>query len=52
MVEAAARVFGLEFTPAERDSMLSDLNGKRNDYATIRTVDLTNDVAPALYFNP
>ncbi len=52
MVEVAARVFGLEFTPAERDSMLGDLNNKRNDYATIRTVDLTNDVAPALYFNP
>lgn len=52
VVEAAARVFGLDFTPAERDSMLSDLNNKRNDYATIRTVDLTNDLAPALYFNP
>ena len=52
VVEAAARVFGLDFTSAERDSMVSDLNSKRNDYATIRTVDLTNDVAPALYFNP
>ncbi len=52
VAEAAARVFGLEFSPAERDSMLSDLTSKRNDYVTIRTVDLTNDVAPALYFNP
>jgi len=52
MVEAASRLFGIEFTPAERDSMMNDLTSKRNDYATIRTVDLTNDVAPALYFNP
>lgn len=52
IAEAAARVFGLDFSPAERDSLLNTLNDRRNDYATIRTVDLTNDVAPALYFNP
>lgn len=52
VAEVAARVFGLDFTQSERDSMMDNLNRQRNDYATIRTVDLTNDVAPALYFNP
>ncbi|GAA4470661.1 amidase [Nibrella saemangeumensis] len=52
MIDAASRVFGLTFTPTERDSMLDELNDTRNDYEAIRKIDLPNDVAPALYFNP
>ena len=52
IAEAASRVFGLEFTQAERDSMVDNLNDQRNDFETIRKVALTNDVAPAIYFNP
>ncbi|GAA4398169.1 amidase [Nibrella viscosa] len=52
MVDVASRVFGLEFTPAERDSMLDELNDTRNDFDAIRKIDLPNEVAPALYFNP
>lgn len=52
MAEVASRLFGLEFTPAERDSMLDNLNDFRTDYDALRKVDLPNDVAPALYFNP
>ncbi|MFD2932891.1 amidase [Spirosoma flavum] len=52
MVEVAARVFGLDFTPAERDSMLDNLNNARNNYDALRKIDLPNDIAPALYFNP
>ena len=52
MVEVAARVFGLDFTPAERDSMLDNLNNARQNYEALRKIDLPNDVAPALYFNP
>ena len=52
MVAVAARVFGLEFTPAERDSMLDNLNDARSNYDALRKIDLPNDVAPALYFNP
>ena len=48
----ASRLFGLPFSQAERDSMLDNLNEQRRDYETIRTAKLTNDVAPALYFNP
>lgn len=43
---------GLEFTPAERDSMMDDLTDQRKNFENIRKVALTNDVAPALYFNP
>lgn len=52
MVEVASRLFGLEFTSAERDSMLGNLNNARTNYETLRKIDLPNDVAPALYFNP
>ncbi len=52
MVEVASRVFGLEFTPAERDSMLDNLNRNRGSYEALRKIDLTNDIAPALVFNP
>ncbi|GAB3896591.1 amidase [Spirosoma agri] len=52
MAEVAARVFGLDFTPAERDSMLDNLNDFRADYDALRKIDLPNDIAPALYFNP
>ena len=51
-VDAASRVFGLEFSPAERDSMLDNLNDLRSDYDALRKIDLPNDIAPALYFNP
>ncbi|GAB3541919.1 amidase [Spirosoma fluminis] len=52
MAEVAAQLFGLEFTPAERDSMLGNLTNFRTNYEELRKVELPNDVAPALYFNP
>jgi Asp-tRNA(Asn)/Glu-tRNA(Gln) amidotransferase A subunit family amidase len=52
MADVASRVFGLAFTAAELDSLVGSLNDFRADYETIRAVDLKNDVAPALYFNP
>jgi Asp-tRNA(Asn)/Glu-tRNA(Gln) amidotransferase A subunit family amidase/Asp-tRNA(Asn)/Glu-tRNA(Gln) amidotransferase C subunit len=52
VVNQASRIFGLTFTEAERDSMLTKLNDNRESYERMRQVDLTNAVAPALYFNP
>ncbi|MGF7218287.1 Asp-tRNA(Asn)/Glu-tRNA(Gln) amidotransferase A subunit family amidase [Spirosoma lacussanchae] len=52
MADIASRLFGLDFTAAERDSMLANLNDQRADYDALRKVDLPNEVAPALYFNP
>ncbi|GAB3260052.1 amidase [Larkinella harenae] len=52
IVEAASKVFGLEFAVSERDSMLGNLTNYRANYEALRKIELTNDVAPALYFNP
>lgn len=52
MADVASRIIGLSFSTAERDSMLDNLADQRRDFETIRAAKLTNDVAPALYFNP
>lgn len=52
VVKQAAILLGLDFTTTEADSMLSNLNGYRRSYESFRKANLTNDVAPALIFNP
>ncbi|TDB65126.1 amidase [Arundinibacter roseus] len=52
MVNYASQLMGLSFTEAERDSMLTELTDAREGFERMRAVELTNDVAPALYFNP
>ena len=52
MVAAAETLIGLEFTPAERDSLIPNLEDFRRAYQRIRAVPLSNDVPPALQFNP
>ena len=52
MVAAAETLMGLEFTPAERDSLIPNLEDFRRAYQRIRAVPLSNDVPPALQFNP
>ncbi len=52
MVAAFETIVGLEFTPAERDSMLPDLEDYRRAYAALREVDIPNDLPPALDFDP
>ena len=52
MVQQASQIFGLDFTEAERDSMLGNLERAREGYEKVRDIPLTNDVSPALYFNP
>ncbi len=51
-VAAAERLFGLDFTDAERDSMLDDLASYLESYEQIRSVPLANSVPPSLLFNP
>ncbi|MDO1448290.1 amidase [Rhodocytophaga aerolata] len=51
-VEKASTLLGLQFTEAETDSMLSGLEELRTSYDTLRKITLSNDIAPALYFNP
>ena len=51
-ISSAEQIFGLEFTEAERDSMLNALNDNLAKYNRIHKVELLNSVPPALLFNP
>jgi Asp-tRNA(Asn)/Glu-tRNA(Gln) amidotransferase A subunit family amidase len=51
-VQNAEQLIGLEFTRAERDSMLDDLAGNLDSYQRIREISIDNAVPPALLFNP
>jgi Asp-tRNA(Asn)/Glu-tRNA(Gln) amidotransferase A subunit family amidase len=51
-VVEAEKVIGLEFTPAERDSMLDDLNYNLGLYDRMREAYIDNSVPPAFIFNP
>ncbi|MEW5795179.1 MAG: amidase [Candidatus Zixiibacteriota bacterium] len=51
-VSEAARLIDLEFTPEERDSMLTDLADNIAFYRAIRSATIDNSVPPALVFNP
>ncbi|WP_428665760.1 amidase [Runella sp.] len=48
----ASKVFGIEFSTAERDSMIDNLNNQLKGFDRVRKITLTNDVAPALLFDP
>lgn len=52
MLQQAQQLMGLHFTAAQLDSATSELEDFREGYERIRKVPLTNDVAPALFFNP
>lgn len=51
-VAAAEAVFGLSFTPAERQLMLRSLEGALRDYEALRKVPFANAVVPAFRFDP
>jgi len=48
----AEKIIGLEFTEAERDSMLDALNEQLNNYLNIRKIKIDNSIPPAILFNP
>ncbi len=51
-VASMEKIIGVNFTPAERDSMLDALYEQLRDYKTIRKLHLDNAVPPAILFNP
>lgn len=51
-IAEAEKLQGISFTPAERAMMLEDLEGKLEELAALRAVDMPNTLAPALLFNP
>lgn len=52
IVRQAEKLIGIHFTDAEADSMLSNLEDQRKDYAELRKLNIANSVSPALNFNP
>jgi Asp-tRNA(Asn)/Glu-tRNA(Gln) amidotransferase A subunit family amidase len=51
-ISSAEKIIGLEFTKAERDSMLDGLNSAIGDYIAIHNYPISNDIPPAFLFNP
>jgi len=52
LVKQAQKIFGLDFTDVEADTMLLDLERRRKSYVALRKLNITNSVAPVLNFNP
>ncbi len=50
-IENAEKLINLNFTNAERDSMLGYLEEQKSNYDKIRNVELNNSVMPSLLFN-
>ncbi|MHA6246531.1 amidase [Pontibacter sp. CAU 1760] len=52
VLQDAQKVMGLNFSEAQLDSTLTEMEEMQESYVAIRKVDLPNSVAPALVFNP
>ncbi|MGD8306621.1 MAG: amidase [Ignavibacteria bacterium] len=52
ILNEAEKVIGLNFTEAEKDSMIENLNEYRDSYLNNHQVDLDNSIFPSLLFNP
>lgn len=51
-IQNAEKIIGIEFTDAERDSMVDFLDEQLGNYKKIREVELNNNIPPAIIFNP
>jgi Asp-tRNA(Asn)/Glu-tRNA(Gln) amidotransferase A subunit family amidase len=51
-IEVAEKLFGLEFSRAERDSMLGSINQNLESFNSIHEYSLDNRTSPSLVFNP
>lgn len=52
LVKQAQKIIGLNFTDAEADTMLQDLEEQRKSFAALRKLNISNSVSPVLNFNP
>ncbi len=52
MVSTASKIFGLDISNAEADSMLQTLNTQRNAYIELHKMNMPNSIAPSMNFNP
>ncbi|MGH7665539.1 MAG: amidase [Gemmatimonadaceae bacterium] len=51
-VRCAEEIVGMEFDPAEREMMVSELKSQEEQLVELRAIPLANSVAPAVQFNP
>ena len=51
MIAQAEKIAGLEFSDEQREAMVQGLNRNAEAYAQLRTVELSNAVAPAIRFD-
>ena len=51
-IDGASELIGINFTPAEKDSMIGNLQNQLSNFESLRKVELDNSVSPALVFNP
>ncbi len=51
-LKAVERVVGVEFTDAERQQILRNVQGFKRGYESVRTLDIKNAQPPALTFRP
>jgi Asp-tRNA(Asn)/Glu-tRNA(Gln) amidotransferase A subunit family amidase len=52
VIDSAAGLIGLTFSPQEKDSMISTLTKQRENFEVLRKTKLDNSVGPSLIFNP
>ncbi|MGI4827998.1 MAG: amidase [Janthinobacterium lividum] len=52
MIEAAAAIAGVSFTPEQRRVLQDNLNGQRDEIVALRRIPLANGVAPSLVQDP
>lgn len=52
MIDAAARLAGLEISPPDREEMVKGINANLESFEKLREVRIDQHVAPPLYFNP
>jgi Asp-tRNA(Asn)/Glu-tRNA(Gln) amidotransferase A subunit family amidase len=52
LIPNAEKIIGIEFTDAQRDSMIDELNDQLKNYENIRKIHLENSTPPSLLFNP
>ena len=51
-LRSTEKLIGLELTKAERDSVQATVNDRRDQYEALRSLDMANEVAFPLYYNP
>lgn len=52
IISEAQKIIGIEFTPSQKDSMLTTLDYQARVYQELRNLKLPNSTVPALNFNP